>query len=83
MKKPLRHVLDYLLLTLMVSAGILLTLFWSGNPILQRIVIIGLSVLYFLWGVIHHTKEKTYNTQIGIEYALYALLGCVIVIGLF
>ena len=82
MKKPNRSILDYLLLTLIVSIAIILTLFFNGNQYYQQLVIIGLSVLYIVWGIIHHLMEKTLQARIVLEYLLYALLGSIVVIGL-
>ena len=83
MKKPLRHLLDYLVLCLLVSTGIVLILIYNGNPIFQRFVVLGISLLYIIWGIVHHLKEHTYHSKIVAEYALFALLGSIIVIGLF
>jgi len=83
MKKPLRHLLDYLVLCLLVSTGIVLILIYNGNPIFQRFVVLGLSLIYIVWGIVHHLKEHTYHPKIVAEYALFALLGSIIVIGLF
>lgn len=82
MKKPLRSIVDYLVLTIIVSVAILLILLFNGNKFYQQITVVGLSILYIVWGVIHHTKEKTIQAQIVLEYVLFALLGCIIVIGL-
>lgn len=83
MKKPLRHILDYLILCIIVSVGIILILIYSGNPVLQRLVVVTLSALYVIWGVLHHLKEKTFHLQILVEYSLIALLGSLLVLGLF
>jgi len=83
MKKPLRHLLDYLILCFIVSTGIVLILIFNGNPIFQRFVVLGLSLLYIIWGIVHHLKEHTYHPKIVTEYIFFALLGYIIVIGLF
>lgn len=83
MKKPLRHLLDYLILSLAVSTAIILTLIFNGNPVYQRFVVLGLSFIYIVWGIIHHIKEHTFHPQIVAEYTLFALLGSIVVIGLF
>ena len=59
MKKPLRSIVDYLSLTFIVSIAILMTLVFNGNRGYQQMVIIGLSILYIIWGVFHHHREKT------------------------
>ncbi len=82
MKKPLKSILDYIILTLIVSIAIILILLFNGNKYFQQITIIGMSILYIVWGVLHHLKEKTLQTQIVLEYVLFALLGNLIVIGL-
>lgn len=82
MKKPLKSILDYLSLTILVSIAIILTLYFNGSRQSQQTVIIGLSILYIVWGVIHHAREKTIQARIVLEYVLFSLLGCTIVIGL-
>lgn len=82
MKKPLKSILDYIILTLIVSIAIILILLFNGNKYFQQITIIGMSILYIVWGVLHHLKEKTLQTQVVLEYVLFALLGNLIVIGL-
>jgi hypothetical protein len=82
MKKPLRSILDYLLLTFLVSMAIILTLYFNGNKNYQQIITIGLSLLYIVWGIIHHAREKTLQARIILEYVLFALLGSILVIGL-
>lgn len=82
MKKPLRSIVDYLILALIVSVAILLVLFFNGSKFYQQMIVIGMSILYIVWGIFHHHKEKTLQAQIVLEYVLYALLGSLIVIGL-
>ena len=82
MKKPIRSLLDYLLLTILVSVAIVLTLYFNGNKPFQQVIVIGLSILYIAWGILHHLKEKTLRRQIILEYVLFGLLGSLIVIGL-
>lgn len=82
MKKPLKSTVDYLFLTIFASVAIIFTLYFNGNKNYQQIVIITLSILYIVWGGIHHFKEKTLQARIMLEYMLFALLGCIIVIGL-
>jgi len=82
MKKPIGKIVDYLILSLLVSTAILLTLIFNGNRTYQLITIIGVSLIYIIWGITHHFKEHTFYPQIILEYLLFALLGSVIVIGL-
>jgi hypothetical protein len=82
MKKPLRSIVDYLFLTLIVSIAIILTLYFNGNRSYQQIIIISLSALYVVWGILHHAKEKTLHPKVVLEYILFALLGSILVISL-
>ncbi|KKS64184.1 MAG: hypothetical protein UV32_C0022G0006 [Candidatus Collierbacteria bacterium GW2011_GWF2_42_51] len=71
MKKPIHSLLDYLLLTILVSVAIILTLYFNGNKLFQQVIVIGLSILYIVLRV-----------QIILEYVLFGLLGSLVVIGL-
>lgn len=82
MKKPIRSLLDYLFLTILVSIAIVLTLYFNGNKLFQQVIVISLSILYIVWGILHHLKEKNLQAQIILEYVLFGLLGSLIVIGL-
>ncbi len=82
MKKPIRSLFDYLILSLIVSIAIILILYFNGSKFYQEIIIIGLSILYIVWGIFHHAKEKTLQARVILEYVLFGLLGSVIVIGL-
>ncbi len=82
MKKPIRSILDYLLLAILTSIAIIAVLYFNGNKFYQEITIIGYSILYIVWAIIHHSKEKSLHARIVLEYVLFALLGCIITIGL-
>ena len=81
-KPPLRKVLDYILLTIIVSLAIIFILYFNGNKYYQEATIIGLSILYIVWGIFHHAREHTLQARIILEYVLFSLLGCIITIGL-
>lgn len=82
MKKPIRSLIDYLILTVIVSIAVLLILFFNGNKNYQEIIIIAFSALYVFWGILHHAREKTLQTKIFLEYLLFAILGSILVTGL-
>lgn len=82
MKKPIRHIVDYLILSFMVCSSIVFVLLFNGNRPYQIGVIISLSVLYILWGILHHHKEGNLHPKIVWEYLLFAVLGSVLTIGL-
>lgn len=82
MKKPLRHVFDYILLCLFFSVSLILLIYFNGNPNYQIFVVILSSIIYSLWGYFHHKKEGSLNSKIIIEYMVYGLLGGILVVGL-
>lgn len=82
MKRPLRHLFDYLVLSLVMSVAIILILFFNGSRFFQMIIIVSTSVIYVLWGIGHHHKEGTLHQKVVLEYLLYAILGTALVLGL-
>lgn len=82
MKRPIRHIVDYLILSFIVCAAIVFVLLFNGNRPYQIAVILSLSGLYLFWGILHHHKEGNLQTKIFWEYFLFAVLGSVLAIGL-
>lgn len=82
MKRPLRHIFDYLILSLLMSFSIVLILLFNGNRTFQAITIISMSLLYIIWGFLHELKEGALHQKVILEYILYAILGSVLVLGL-
>ena len=82
MKKPLRHIFDYAILSLLLSVSLFLLIYFNGNPKIQRVLVIFAGSCYVAWGYLHHKKEKTLDLSIIIEYLLYSVLGSMLVIGL-
>ncbi len=82
MKKPIRTILDYLVLSLVISTAVVLILLFNGNRVFQQITVIGVSLIYIIWGIIHHLREHTFYPRIILEYVLFACLGSIIIIGL-
>lgn len=82
MKRPTRSLIDYLILTLIVTVAVILTIYFNGNKNYQQFIIVGFSLLYVIWGVVHHLIEKTFKTKIILEYILFGILGSIVVMGL-
>lgn len=82
MKTPLRHVLHYILLCLVLSAIIVLLIYANGNPKIQKLLVIVAGGSYILWGYLHHYTEKTLDLSVIVEYALYGILGSFLILGL-
>ena len=83
MRRPVSKILDYLLLSFIVSAAIISTLIFNGNHNFQIFTVIALSVIYIVWGILHHKKDGTLHNKIVLEYIAFGVLGSALVIGLF
>lgn len=76
MKKELsKHTLAYavLLAGLTMFVGIFLAA-WP-DKVLQRIVVAGLVLFYFVWGTAAHVKTTTFTKHVAMEYGAVAILG--------
>jgi hypothetical protein len=82
MKKPLKHIFDYLLLCLILSLGLISLIYFNGNPVQQRFATAITAVAYVIWGIYHHKKEGSISQKVAFEYLIYGLLGSVLIIGL-
>jgi hypothetical protein len=55
---------------------------YNGVPKYQTITVAASSFAYFVWGYFHHKKEGSVNLKTLSEYAIYAILGGILIIGL-
>lgn len=74
------HIPDFLILIIILIVGSTLVLVFNTNRYLQLISVVGLSLSYFLWGMIHHLKSKDHHWYIILEYFLVAALGAAILL---
>lgn len=81
-KASLRQTKDYLLLLFITGLSIFFALTAQGNKDKIKIIVVLLSLGYFIWGIFHHKNERTLKREIVLEYAIYSLFGASIVIGL-
>lgn len=75
--------IDYLILLSIVTTYITAVLLTSYNNQYVKLLTIGFALLYFLWGLWHHKREKSLHPKIALEYFLIALLGFWLIIGMF
>ena len=81
-KISLRQLSDYFFLLFITGSSVILVLLANGNKQMIRYIIFGLALMYIIWGIIHHKKERTLNKEIVFEYTIVSLLGSALVIGL-
>ncbi len=75
LKEVDKHRLAYLTLILGLSVFVMAFLGVWPNRNLQRLAIAGVTVFYFVWGIISHVKTDTLNKRVALEYAAVALFG--------
>jgi len=75
-----RHKLAYLVLIIGIIIFILSFLGAWPNRLIQRVLILAMSVFYFLWGVLTHFKTKTITREVILEYASVSLLAIILLI---
>jgi hypothetical protein len=81
MRKELhRHKIAYLIL--FVGLAIFMVSFLAVWPdhILQRLLIAGVAIFYFLWGIATHFKADHISRNIILEYAGMAALASVLLL---
>jgi len=73
-----QHILLYIALFVSLAlAGALLFLF-HGNPAQQLLVVVGVSLFYLVWGVVHHVLEDEFDFEVLLDYLLIAALVVVV-----
>lgn len=77
------HLSHYVLLFILLGFELVLFFVNSSNPFLQRIIIYSASILYFLWGIVHHRLEGDLMPKIVVEYLLISLLAVLLLRGAF
>ncbi len=76
----MKYWLHYVLLFLILGIGIWLFYFVRPNVTLQLLTGIATSVVYILWGIVHHTIVKDLHAKIVIEYMLIGAIAIVLLV---
>lgn len=82
MNKSIAKILQYIILCFVLAVLLFLLMFYNGSPKIQKTIVIIASAWYVLWGYYHHTKERTVDLSVVVEYLLYGILGGALVISL-
>lgn len=78
-----KHRMYYFLLALLLTLGLLATVFSAGYPKVQMELLLLTTFAYTLVGVLHHYLEHDATLKIVIEYVLIGSLGMAIIVFLF
>jgi hypothetical protein len=74
--------IDYLVLLFLTITYLTLVLLTSFNPQYIKFITVGFTLLYIIWGLWHHKKEKSLHPKIALEYFIIALLGLWLIMGI-
>lgn len=72
------NIFHYIILALVLLAGLLLLFMYQGKPETQFYIGVGLALSYFSWGMIHHYLDGDLHKKHVVEYSLISLLGLVL-----
>ena len=76
----IRHTNDFLLLLILLAFGLAGLYYFGYQPDKQIIVAVVFSLLYFLWGVLHHYHEGDLTVEVGLEYISLSVLVLVVLV---
>ncbi len=79
--KPLRHLTHYIVLLMILMVGLLAMITGGRNSMVHLIILVLISLSYFIWGMVHHFLENNLHFEIVIEYFIFSLLGLAFVLG--
>lgn len=79
--KSLRHLGHYIILLVILMTGLVGMIVSGKSAPTHTVILISISVGYFVWGIIHHLLEKDLHPEIVLEYFLMSSLGLATVLG--
>lgn len=62
------HTLHFIVLLLILSAGVGMFFVARGNTALQLVIGVVTSIAYIAWGIIHHIMQGDFHRKVVIEY---------------
>ncbi|MBU1071451.1 hypothetical protein KKG65_03530 [Patescibacteria group bacterium] len=74
--------IDYIALLFLVVTYLSLVLLTSFSHQYIKFLTIGFTLLYFIWGLWHHKREKSLHPKIILEYLIIAMLGLWLIISI-
>lgn len=82
MNKSIAKILQYIILCFVLAVLLFLLMFYNGSHNTQKAIVIIASAWYVLWGYYHHTKERSADLSVVVEYLLYGVLGGSLILSL-
>lgn len=80
-QKSLRHLSHYIVLLVIMMAGLVAMIVSGRSTLTHTVILVLISLGYFIWGVVHHLLTKDLHLEIVLEYFIMSLLGLAFVFG--
>lgn len=74
------QIIDYIVLFMILAGGVWTFMYVRPNVTLQLLTGIVTSVMYVLWGIVHHAIQKDLHHKIVIEYMLIGAIAIVLLV---
>lgn len=74
------HPIAYTLLLLLMITVVIFSLVFLQSRIALRLAFTAFGLLYFIWGILTHSKSKTVTVAVMTEYAGVAILGTILLL---
>ena len=78
-----KHLIYYFIFLSIETVGVVLIFLMEGEKMMQLWVILGMTLFYMLWGIIHQYIHHHLAAKIVVEYALMGCLGLTVSLILF
>lgn len=79
--KSLRHLSHYIVLLVIMLTGLIAMVSSGQNTSTHFVILVLISLSYFVWGIAHHLLEKDLHPEVVIEHFIMSLLGLATVLG--
>ena len=79
----MKHIWYYCVSFVVASVCILLLFLVQGDKNMQIVIVLGLTLFYITWGLLHHAIHHNIPLKIVIEYVLIGSLGFILSLFLF
>lgn len=73
-----KHPSHYFVLLSLLLVGLWGIYWFSYNPAMRMVIMVGLSISYVVWGIVHHSHLGDLHLKIVVEYILVAMLAVLI-----
>ncbi len=78
----MKHLPHYMSLIGMFTVAFIGFFVFSYDRGFQTAIVVGASVGYVAWGIVHHAIHKDLNLEVFLEYLIFAVVGLVVVLSL-